>query len=195
MLELNNSVFSYDLARYIFLNPSPCVRDFDSQDFNYIKPMIKKQLHKEQRGLCVYCERKLDKDKGQIEHIKPKSGRTPYPHLCFQYSNYAHGCINNKTCGQKKKDLILPIEPKSGCNKQFSLLTDGTIIPILTLSKKNRNILDNTFLKRLGLNNPSLVRDRALLVDKYIFLLKNEPQSVHQYMQNQAFRDILKRLS
>ena len=100
----NNRVFSYDLAGYIFLNPNPSVSDFDSRAFNLIKPMIKEQLHKEQDGLCVYCERKLAKDEGQIEHIKPKNGKHAYPHLCFQYSNYAHSCINPKTCGQKKRD-------------------------------------------------------------------------------------------
>ena len=147
MVELSNSCFSYDLAGYIFLNPNPIISDFDKdKEFNKIKPFIKAQLHKEQNGLCVYCERKLTKDEGQIEHIKPKKGKYAYPHLCFQYSNYAHGCINPKTCGQKKRDLLLPIEPKIGCNNKFSLSTDGFIIPRENLSKKERNILDNTFI-------------------------------------------------
>jgi len=194
MVELNNSVFSYDLAGYIFLNPNPLVSDFNSSAFNRIKPLLKAQLHKEQGGLCVYCEKKLKSTQGQIEHIKPKGGKYAYPHLCFQYSNYAHGCVNPKSCGQKKRDLLLPIEPKIGCNDKFSLSTDGTIIPILSLSKKEKNILDNTFLKRLGLNNASLVRDREKIITNYIYLFKSNPTMAHIYMENQEFRYILKRI-
>jgi len=190
----NNRVFSYDLAGYIFLNPNPSISDFDSKAFNLIKPMIKEQLHKEQDGLCVYCERKLGKDEGQIEHIKPKNGKHAYPHLCFQYSNYAHSCINPKTCGQKKRDLLLPIEPKIGCNNKFSLSTDGFIIPRENLSKKEKNILDNTFLKRLGLNSPSLVKDRKKLIGHYIFLLKHNPIRAKDFMKSQPFFYIFKRL-
>jgi len=190
----NNRVFSYDLAAYIFLNPNPSVSDFDSKEFNLIKPMIKEQLNKEQDGLCVYCERKLAKDEGQIEHIKPKNGKHAYPRLCFQYSNYAHSCINPKTCGQKKRDLLLPIEPKIGCNNKFSLSTDGFIIPRENLSKKEKNILDNTFLKRLGLNNPSLVKDREKIITNYTSLLQSNPTMAHNYMKNREFKYIVKRV-
>ena len=194
MVELNNSVFSYDLAGYIFLNPNPLVSDFNSSAFNRIKPMIKAQLHKEQGGLCVYCEKKLESTQGQIEHIKPKGGKYAYPHLCFQYSNYAHGCVNPKSCGQKKRDLLLPIEPKVGCNDKFSLSTDGSIVPILSLSKKERNILDNTFLKRLGLNNPTLIRERKIIIAIYTSLLKSNPREAHDYMINREFRFILQKV-
>ena len=194
MVELNNSVFSYDLAGYIFLNPNPLVSDFNSLVFNRIKPMIKAQLHKEQRGLCIYCEKKLEPTHGQIEHIKPKNGTYAHPHLCFQYTNYAHGCVNPKTCGQKKRDLLLPIEPKIGCNNKFFLSTDGSIVPIVSLSKKEKNILDNTFLKRLGLNNPSLVEDRKKLIDNYVFLLKRNPIDAKDFMESQPFFYIFKQL-
>ena len=195
MVELNNSFFSYDLAGFIFQNPNPAISDFDKgKNFKKVKPLIKAQLHAAQKGLCVYCEKKLNKDEGQIEHIKPKGGKYAFPHLCFQYSNYAHSCINNKTCGQKKKDLLLPIEPKIGCNDKFSLSTDGSIVPIESLSRKERNILDNTFLKRLGLNNPSLVRDREIILTNYLSLLKENPRMAYSYINDKEFRHILKRI-
>ena len=193
MVELNNSVFSYDLARYIFLNPNPSIADFDSREFNHIKPMIKAQLHNEQGGLCVYCEKKLAKDEGQIEHIKPKSGRTPYPHLCFQYNNYAHSCINNKTCGQKKKDGILPIEPKIGCNEQFSLSTDGSIVPIEGLTRREKHKVIQT-RDMLGLNSSILVQDRKKIVTNYTSLLRLNPTMAYDYIKNKEFRYILKRI-
>ena len=130
-------------------------------------------------------------DEGHVEHIKPKS---IYPQLCFQYINYAHSCNNPKTCGHKKKNKELPIEPKVGCNDKFSLSTDGSIVPILSLSKKERNILDNTFLKRLGLNNPTLVRERKIIISIYISLFKSNPREAYDYMINQEFRNILKRI-
>jgi len=194
MVELDNSFFSYDLARYIFFNPNPSVSDFNSREFNLIKSNIKAQLHHEQAGLCVYCEKKLTENEGQIEHIKPKSGRTPYPHLCFQYSNYAYSCINPKTCGQKKRDLLLPIEPKVGCNDNFSLSTDGSIIPKESLSRRERNIIDNTFIKRLGLNNSTLVRDREKIISNYMFLFKIDPLQAKKFMKNQSFIYIIRQL-
>jgi len=193
MVELNNRAFSYDLAGYIFLNPNPSVSDFDSVIFNRIKPMIKAQLHKEQGGLCVYCEKKLAKDEGQIEHIKPKSGRTPYPHLCFQYINYAHSCINNKTCGQKKKDGILPIEPKIGCNEQFSLSTDGFIVPIEGLTRREKHKVIQT-RDMLGLNNSTLVLEREKIITNYTFLLRQNPIKAYAYIKDREFRHILKRI-
>lgn len=193
MVELNNSAFSYDLARYVFLNPFPSVSDFDSRGFNRIKPLIKLQLHKEQGGLCVYCEKRLKANEGQIEHIKPKSGRTPYPNLCFQYINYAHSCINNKTCGQKKKDGLLPIEPKIGCNDNFSLLTDGSIEPINGLTRREKHTVIQT-RDMLGLNHSVLKRDREKLIKIYISLLHSHPSTVHIFIKSKPFIHILKRL-
>ena len=194
MLELNNFYFSYDLAGYIFLNPSLSVKDFDdSCEFKKIKSKIKVQLNREQDGLCVYCERKLDKDKGQIEHIKPKSGRTPYPHLCFQYSNYAHSCINPKTCGQKKKDGILPIEPKIGCNDKFSLLTDGTILPIKGLTRREKHLVIQT-RDMLGLNTETLRLEREKVIKTYTTFLQNDFLMAKKFIKEEAFRDIIKKV-
>lgn len=93
------------------------INDFSAQDFQDIKKKVRESLHILQGELCVYCEKKYAAEEMQVEHIKPKSGKNAQPDLCFTYTNYAASCIQNnrktQTCGQKKKDNILFIEPTS----------------------------------------------------------------------------------
>jgi len=95
---------------------------FEAQAFQPINKAIKKCLNEDQGSLCVYCETHLAAENRQIDHIKPKKD---HPQLAFTYTNFAHSCINDKTCGQKKKGGLLPIEPGLGCNDQFMLSTNG----------------------------------------------------------------------
>lgn len=108
------------LTAFNAANPAATVAEFSSQAFQPVKTAVKADLNKDQGGLCVYCEGNLAPDAGQVEHIKPKGGPNAYPLLCFKYSNDAHSCINTKTCGQKKKNGLLPVEPGPGCNAQFA---------------------------------------------------------------------------
>lgn len=127
MIELRHTATVPALEDYLHQHPDAATDDFDSLEFHPVKQQVRATLSSEQGGLCVYCEQLLAADTGQVEHIKPKSGPSAHPELAFVYTNYAHSCINNKTCGQKKKAGLLPIEPGPGCNHDFILLTDGQI--------------------------------------------------------------------
>jgi len=191
MVELQHNTPPAALMTYLKNHPHPTVADFNSIAFHAIKPAIRQQLHSEQGGLCVYCERKLDPAEGQIDHIKPKGGKNGHPHLCFFYTNYAYSCINPKTCGQKKKEGLLPIEPVPGCNQHWFLNHDGYIEPIVSLSKKSQHPVRQTN-GMLGLNNdPSLIRSRKQWLDSMVTILQQSPQNIELFLQQAPYRYIL----
>ncbi|WP_373974154.1 TIGR02646 family protein [Chitinibacter sp. SCUT-21] len=187
------------LAAYKGIYPSET--NFDAKTFIDVKPAIRAALNKDQGGLCVYCERKLSATRGQIDHIKPKSGPNAQPALTFTYSNYAHSCITEgrqSTCGQQKKHGVLPIEPTLGCNTQWVLSTsDGKLEPKLGLTRKQQAPVRLT-CDMLGLNtNAVLVAERLEWAQKYIEVLKlaaaqGNPALANQFLQIAPFRHILK---
>ena len=135
----------------------------------------------------------LKPDGGQVEHIKPKGGLNAHPHLCFTYSNYAHSCIKTKpeTCGQKKGNKLLPIEPGPGCNAQFALSTDGTIEPIAGLTRKQKHLVVQT-RDMLGLNADSdLVDERRRWLAKAIEVLQQNPDDFQDFLQAVPYRYII----
>lgn len=179
------------LTAYVAGNPGATAADFDGLTFQSIKRAVKVDLNQDQRGLCVYCESKLLPDLGQVEHIKPKAGPNAHPHLCFTYTNYAHSCVNPKTCGQKKKHGLLPIEPSPGCNAQFSLSTDGTIEPTADLTRQQKHAVRQT-RDMLGLNADSnLVDDRKRWLANAIAVLQEAPGEIHTFLQTAPYRHIL----
>lgn len=192
MIELQHRIDGCPaLDAYCKAHPNLEVNDFESQAFNHIKPIIKSSLNTDQGGLCVYCERPLDMAAGQIEHIRPKAGQNAHPELCFSYTNYAHSCINNKTCGQKKKNGILPIEPEPGCNKYWALSTDGIISPLSSLSRRQRHT-PRQALDMLGLNrDTTLVQDRKKATQAFQEILQQSPEDADVYLAQRPFRYIL----
>ena len=103
MVELQHRAMpSVALTAFNVANPTASVADFDSLAFRPVKDVVKADLSQDQGGLCAYCESKLLPTEGQVDHIKPKAGTNGHPNLCFSYTNYAHSCINHKSCGQKK---------------------------------------------------------------------------------------------
>jgi len=179
------------LHSYIAKYPHASVPDWESLTFQPVKRLVKRALNEDQKGLCVYCERKLDSSDGQIDHIKPKSGPNAHPELCFTYTNHAQSCINNKTCGQKKKHGLLPIEPGSGCNRQWTLSTDGTNEPVAGLTRREKHDVRQT-RDMLGLNSDaSLVDNRQRWLKSALEVLKASPSDVTVFLQNSPFRYIL----
>lgn len=165
--------------------------DFDSLPFNAVKQAVKADLNADQGGVCVYCEKPLPATEGQIEHIKPKAGKNARPDLCFAYRNYAHSCINPKTCGQKKHDGLLPIEPSPGCNAEWTLSTDGAIEPLPQLSRQRRHAVVQT-RDMLGLNQDSnLVDERQRWLAKAIDILQQDPADFPGFLQYAPYRHIL----
>lgn len=179
------------LTEFNAANPAATVAKFNSRAFQPVKTAVKADLNKDQGGLCVYCESNLAPDAGQVEHIKPKGGPNAHPHLCFAYSNYAHSCINTKTCGQKKKDGLLPIEPGPGCNAQFALSTDGTVEPIPGLTRKQLHTVRQT-RDMLGLNADSnLVDERKRWLARTIAVLQQAPNDIQEFLQTTPYRYML----
>ena len=183
-----------ELSEYLYNNPKPPVAEFDTLSFRPVKLAVKAALNADQNGLCVYCEKTLKPTEGQVEHIKPKAGANAYPHLCFEYTNYAHSCVNNLTCGQKKKDGILPIEPAPGCNSEWQLSTSGRIEPILGLTRTREHEVTKT-RDMLGLNrDPALVDDRKRWLKNLKVILETEPASAESFLASAPYRFILKAL-
>jgi len=179
------------LHRFKANHPQAQVADWDSHTFQPVKRQVKQAINEDQQQLCVYCERRLASIDGQIDHIKPKSGPNAHPQLCFTYTNFAHSCINNKTCGQKKKHGLLPIEPEPGCNQQWSLSTDGTIEPAAGLTRRQKHDVKQT-RDMLGLNaDSSLVDDRQKWLKNALEVLMTSPTDFATFLQKSPFRYIL----
>lgn len=194
MVELqHNSLEPPELSAYRAENPHAGPADFDSPAFLPVKRAVRASLNADQGGLCAYCESTLSAIHGQIDHIKPKGGKEAHPHLTFVYTNYAHSCIDKDHCGQKKKDGILPIEPGPACNSRFVLNTDGSLDPVYGLTRSERHGVVKT-RDMLGLNCPSLVRERqswVKTIEQVMRLASSHPQD---FLADKPFRHILTRL-
>ena len=179
------------LSSFVATHPGATVSDFDSKTFQPIKTAVKADLNQDQGGLCVYCESKLAADAGQVEHIKPKGGPNAHPHACFAYTNYAHSCINPKTCGQKKGSGLLPIEPAPGCNANWTLSTDGTIEPVAGLTRAHQHQVRQT-RDMLGLNkDANLVDERQRWFKNALTVLQQASVDLPLFLQAAPFRHIL----
>lgn len=172
-------------------HPFAPVEDFASLAFRSVKDAVKKDLNQDQGGLCAYCESTLLISDGQVDHIKPKAGINGQPHLCFTYTNYAHSCINPKTCGQKKKSGLLPIEPGPGCNSRWSLSTDGTIEPTSNLNRRQVHSARQT-RDMLGLNaDANLIDERKRWLSNTLTVLQLAPTDLPLFLQSAPYRHIL----
>lgn len=179
------------LTRFVAAHLALSVADFDSRAFQPVKQAVKADLNQDQGGLCAYCEKPLPATEGQVDHIKPKAGPNAQPDLCFTYRNYAHSCINPKTCGQKKKNGLLPIEPGPGCNAEWALSTDGTIEPLPELTRQRRHAVTQT-RDMLGLNKDSnLVDERKRWLASAIAILQQAPADFPEFLQSAPYRHIL----
>lgn len=192
MVELQHrAVPTPALTAFNATHPTASVNDFDSLAFKPVKNAVKADLNQDQGGLCVYCESPLPHTKGQIDHIKPKAGPYAHPHLCFNYTNYAHSCINHKTCGHKKKSGLLLIEPGPGCNTWWSLSTDGTIEPITGLTRNQTHTVRQT-RDMLGLNaDANLVDERKRWLANVIIVLQQAPNDIELFLQTAPYRYML----
>jgi uncharacterized protein (TIGR02646 family) len=192
MVELQHrAIPTPALTQYITTYPGIGVHDFDSRTFQPIKAVVKADLNADQGGLCVYCESHLAEGAGQVEHIKPKGGPNAHPYLCFTYTNYAHSCINNKTCGQSKGGRLLPIEPGPGCNTEWGLSTDGSIQPVSGLTATRRHVVVQT-RDMLGLNrDANLVSDRQKWLSNVIKILEQSPADLPSFLQTAPYRFML----
>lgn len=191
MVELQHrAAIPLELHSFLQAHPRAGVADFDSWKFQPAKRAVKAALSADQEGLCVYCERRLAADDGQLEHIKPKGGPNAHPLLCFTYTNFAHSCINDHTCGQKKQNGLLPIEPGPNCNADWTLSTDGAIEPTGNQTRARKHAVRQT-RDMLGLNNAALMLERRRFLDTFVRVLRETPNDSHQFLDLVPFRYIL----
>ncbi|GAB2954618.1 retron system putative HNH endonuclease [Aquaspirillum soli] len=192
MVELQHrSTPTPTLTDFVATHPVLGAADFDSPAFRPVKQAVKADLNVDQGGLCAYCEKLLQPTEGQIDHIKPKAGVNARPDLCFEYHNYAHSCINQKTCGQKKKNGLLPIEPSLGCNAEWALSTDGTIEPLPDLTRQRHHAVTQT-RDMLGLNRDSnLVDERKRWLANAITVMQQSPADFSEFLKSAPYRHIL----
>ena len=158
-----------------------------------------RQLMHLQRGLCVYCEERLDKYGFHIEHILSKSLNPP---LTFEYSNLSLSCIadgsissettsNPISCGHaplKKRNFYnktLFIKPtEAGSNSLFQYKRNGEIAPANGISTHDILRVEHT-IKVLNLNCLRLKRDRKEIVDEglnIILELGSNNNAIHDFL-------------
>ena len=186
MIELQHlSPEPHELRDHRNVNPAG---SWDDPAFGAVRPRVRRQLNLEQEGLCVYCERRLDKDDGHVEHIKPKSVN---PALTFVYDNLAHSCDGPGHCGHHKKEHVLPVEPRRGCNRFFDLMAlDGKIVPASGLTGTEAEEAAVT-LRILGLNVAALAWQRKGFADTIRYL---SPADKAEFLGTSPFRWALRGL-
>jgi len=157
------------------LNPRNAWNNFSTRG----KQDTHRQLMPLQKGLCVYCEEKLNKYGFHIEHILSKSLNPP---LTFEYSNLSLSCIATGTissetttdpisCGHAplKRDNIydenLFIKPTEvGSSSLFQYKMNGEIAPANSISTHDISRVEHT-IDVLNLNCLRLQRDRREIID------------------------------
>jgi len=149
-----------------------------------------------QKGLCAYCELRLDSDLGyHIEHIEPKS---KYPQQTFDYSNLILSCIASEqltkndptlSCGHYKRghfDATLFISPTmNNATHYFSCNLFGEIEPALDLNANDTKRAQYT-IELLNLNSLRLIRQREHLIDegyKIIGELQSDQEALYNFLE------------
>ena len=100
------------------------------------KDILKRELIREQRGICCYCCNSISQRNSHIEHFRPK-GRAEYKNLTLAYENLHASCQgiydSKETCGHNKHgdfDENLMISPlDKNCGEEFTYNEFGEITP------------------------------------------------------------------
>lgn len=102
---------------------------YDSESFGEHREQLRDELISEQRSLCAYCCRYINKAKAHNEHIEPRHPKNGVSLRSLDYFNIVASCNNERTCGSKKKNeydserFISPLNPD--CEDVFTYYPDG----------------------------------------------------------------------
>ncbi len=137
-----------------------------------IRRSVVDALREAQRGLCVYCGRRLRSDRPgrfPIEHFRPQSA---YPDLSVSLANLFLSCGPqtelgqiSKTCGNAKGgrfDEATSIEPEyPACAHRFRFLLTGKVVP-----RSGSDTAADAMIELLNLNHRELSKDREDILDR-----------------------------
>ena len=137
-----------------------------------IRQPVVDELWEAQRALCVYCGRRLDRDRPErihIEHFRPRSS---YPDLSLELANLFLSCgpeveagTPSETCGHAKGDRFDEagcIEPEyPACTRRFRFLLSGDVAP-----RSDDDAAAGTMIELLNLNHRELRKDREDILDR-----------------------------
>ncbi|MYG28848.1 MAG: TIGR02646 family protein, partial [Boseongicola sp. SB0677_bin_26] len=139
---------------------------------NDIRQSVVDALREAQRGLCVYCGRRLDSDlrgRFHIEHFRPQSS---YPNLSLELANLFLSCGPEgtagkaaETCGNAKGDRFeedKSVEPDyPACTRRFRFLLSGEVAP-----RSDDDTAAVAMIELLNLNHRELRKDREDILDR-----------------------------
>ena len=139
---------------------------------NDIRQSVVDALREAQRGLCVYCGRRLHPGRpgrSHIEHFRPQSR---YPDLSVDLANLFLSCgpeaqagKPSETCGNAKGDRFDEtgcIEPQyPACTHRFRFLLTGEVAP-----RTGDDAAAGTMIELLNLNHRELTKDREDILDR-----------------------------
>lgn len=140
-----------------------------------VRSSVISALFLEQRGLCVYCGRKLSlKSPGKTFHIEHFRPQGTFSYHQITYYNLFLSCgqkdkdgLPAPTCGNKKDswfDPILNIYPAyPSCTNRFRFLLNGGVEP-----DNPSDTAAEEAIRRLALDHPELKKDREdtlMLID------------------------------
>lgn len=113
-----------------------------------------------QRGLCAYCEGKLEQKKRHIEHFVPRHGGNSQSGVTFAWTNLFGSCSHEYSCGKYKdqvakewrlQDLIKPDQDQP--DEFLRFLSSGEIQPQEGLDAERRRRAQET-IRVFNLDHP-----------------------------------------
>ncbi len=137
-----------------------------------VRKSVVEALRQAQRGLCVYCGRRLHLDRPgrfHIEHFRPRSA---YPDLSVNFANLFLSCgpeadagEPSGTCGNAKGDRFDEtgcVEPGyPACTHRFRFLLTGKVAP-----RSDSDAGAGAMIELLRLNHRELTKDREDILDR-----------------------------
>jgi uncharacterized protein (TIGR02646 family) len=135
------------------------------------KGYLRDALLREQRHLCCYCMRRIDKETMKIEHFLPQSR---HPDKAIDWGNLLGACPGNagmpwrlQTCDTRKGDREIRLDPK------------GSLVDRVRYSNSGHVEIDEPELQQeldvaLNLNTAQLVANRRNALQGLIEVLRRE---------------------
>ena len=160
------------MANWLALESSewqPSYRDMPQ----LVRQSVVDALCEAQRGLCVYCGRRLERSRPgksfHVEHFRPQGA---YPKFSTQLSNLFLSCgqesaegNRSETCGTAKDDWFdegSHIEPDyPDCTNRFRFLLTGKIAPAVEPDAAAVKAIE-----KLNLDHPELRKDRRDILER-----------------------------